>query len=110
MARVWDDFLTERDKKVFDAAGYGREAEFKGRPALLVIDINFGFVGDCAEEILDSIRKVPNSGGAEGWQARERLVGELADKQPLSTFEFPQRPQLARGPVVVLAIDLPLLH
>ena len=36
MARIWDDFLTERDQEVFGAAGYGREAEFKGRPALLV--------------------------------------------------------------------------
>ncbi len=46
MARIWDAFLTDRDKKDFGAAGYGREAEFKGRPALLIIDVNFGFVGD----------------------------------------------------------------
>ena len=63
MARIWDVFLTERDKRVFEAAGYGREAELKGRPALLIIDVNFGFVGDRPEEILDSIVKFPNSCG-----------------------------------------------
>ncbi|MDA2933851.1 isochorismatase family protein [Acidobacteria bacterium AH-259-D05] len=77
MARIWDAFLTERDLKVFGAAGYGREAELKGRPALLIIDINFGFVGDQPEEILDSIAKFPNSCGAEGWQAMEQLVPVL---------------------------------
>ena len=77
MARIWDAFLTDRDKKIFGAAGYGREAEFKGRPALLIIDVNFGFVGDRPEEILDSILKFPNSCGADGWQAMERLVPVL---------------------------------
>ncbi|MEE2822967.1 MAG: isochorismatase family protein [Acidobacteriota bacterium] len=77
MARIWDDFLTERDQEVFGAAGYGREAEFKGRPALLVIDVNYGFVGDEAEDIRDSITKFPNSCGAEGWEAMGRLVPVL---------------------------------
>ncbi len=77
MARIWDVFLTERDKRVFEAAGYGREAELKGRPALLIIDVNFGFVGDRPEEILDSILKFPNSCGEEGWQAMEKLVPVL---------------------------------
>lgn len=77
MARVWDAFLTDRDQKVFEAAGYGREAEMKGRPALLVIDVNFGFVGDRREDILDSIARFPNSCGAEGWDAMERLVPVL---------------------------------
>ncbi len=77
MARIWDAFLTERDKKVFGAAGSGREAELKGRPALLVIDVTFGFVGDRPAEILASLLKFPNSCGADGWQAMERLVPVL---------------------------------
>ena len=30
--RIWDDFLTERDKKVLAAAGYGKRGDFCGRP------------------------------------------------------------------------------
>jgi nicotinamidase-related amidase len=76
--RVWDKFLTERDKQVFAAAGYGARSGFGKRPALLVIDVNYGFVGDKPEPILESIKRWMNSCGEDGWRAvaaiREVLV------------------------------------
>src|ERR671923_1855 len=36
--RIWDKFLTERDKAVFAAGGFGARAGFGERPALLVHD------------------------------------------------------------------------
>jgi hypothetical protein len=33
--RIWDKFLTERDKAVFAAGGFGARAGFGKRPALL---------------------------------------------------------------------------
>src|SRR5262249_12936500 len=77
MARVWDSFLTDRDRTVFRAAGYGLERRFRDRPALLVIDFNFDFVGDRPEPILDSIRRFPSSCGEAGWQAMRHLVPVL---------------------------------
>ena len=59
--RVWDAFLTERDKQVFDAAGYAQPAGLGKRPAVIVIDVNYHFTGDKDEPILDSIKKWPNS-------------------------------------------------
>ena len=44
--RIWDQFLTERDREVFAASGYGTRAGFGDRPVLLVIDVNYNFVGD----------------------------------------------------------------
>jgi maleamate amidohydrolase len=38
--RIWDKFLTERDKAVFAAGGFGARAGFGQRPALVVIDVN----------------------------------------------------------------------
>jgi hypothetical protein len=38
--RIWDKFLTERDKAVFAAGGFGARAGFGKRPSLLVIDVN----------------------------------------------------------------------
>ncbi len=32
--RIWDDFLTERDRRVYEAAGYGKRVGFGTRPAL----------------------------------------------------------------------------
>jgi nicotinamidase-related amidase len=67
--RVWDEFLTDRDKKVFEASGYGARAGFGKRPALLIVDVNYGFVGDKSKPILESIKRWMNSCGEEGWKA-----------------------------------------
>jgi maleamate amidohydrolase len=71
--RIWDSFLSDEDRAVFDAAGYGQRAGPGLRPALLVVDVTYDFVGDTPEPILDSIRKFPNSCGEVGWQAMPRI-------------------------------------
>jgi hypothetical protein len=43
---IWSEFLTERDKAVFTASGYGVRGGFGKRPALLIIDVNWAFCGD----------------------------------------------------------------
>jgi maleamate amidohydrolase len=67
--RIWDKFLTERDKQVFKTSGFGAKGGFGKRPALLVIDVSYGFAGDRPEPILDSIKRWSNSCGAESWDA-----------------------------------------
>lgn len=68
-APIWDEFLTERDKQVFAASGYGARGGFGKRPALMIIDVNYGFVGDRPEPILESVKRWMNSCGEEGWAA-----------------------------------------
>jgi maleamate amidohydrolase len=75
---IWNRFLTERDKQVFAAAGYGARAGFGHRPALLVVDVNYNFCGDRREPILESIKRWRNSCGAEAWDAVAR-IRELID-------------------------------
>lgn len=70
----WDDILTERDRAVFSKSGYGKRMGFGRRPALLVIDVNYNFVGDRSEPILESIERWRNSCGEEGWVAVERIA------------------------------------
>ena len=67
--RIWDAFLTPRDKQVFEAAGYGTRGGFGKRPALLIVDVNYGFVGDKPEPILESVKRWMNSCGEDGWAA-----------------------------------------
>ena len=66
---VWTRFLTDRDKAVFAAGGFGARAGFGKRPALLVIDVNWAFCGERPEPILDSIKKWRTSCGEEAWVA-----------------------------------------
>jgi len=68
-APVWDAFLTDRDRAVFDASGYGARAGFGKRPALLVVDVNYAFCGDKREPVLESIKRWRQSGGEEAWDA-----------------------------------------
>lgn len=65
---IWDDILTERDREVFAKSGYGKRAGFGQRPAVLVIDMNYNFVGDRPEPILKSVERFRNSCGEEGWE------------------------------------------
>jgi nicotinamidase-related amidase len=85
--RIWDEFLTPRDKQVFEASGYGARGGFGKRPALLVIDVNYGFVGDKPEPILDSVKRWMNSCGEEGWEAvaaiKKLLTASRAKRIPV---------------------------
>lgn len=73
MTRIWDSILPEEDRAVFDAAGYGQRAGAGDRPALLIVDVTYDFVGDRPEPILDSIRRFPNSCGEDGWRGMARI-------------------------------------
>ncbi|MCU0906575.1 MAG: isochorismatase family protein [Rhodobacteraceae bacterium] len=67
--RIWDAYLTERDKAVFAASGFGATAEWGKRPALLVIDVNYAFCDETPKPILESITKWRTSCGEDAWEA-----------------------------------------
>jgi nicotinamidase-related amidase len=73
MERIWDKFLTERDKAVFAASGYGARGGFGKRPALLIIDVNWAFCSEGPEPILETITRWRNSCGEDAWQAMPYL-------------------------------------
>lgn len=75
--RIWDQFLTERDKAVFKAAGYTASVGFGRRPAVLVIDVAYAFCGDKPEPILESIKRWRRSCGEESWEAIARIRSVL---------------------------------
>lgn len=77
--RVWDNILTGQDKSVYEAAGFGMIMELGRRPAILVIDVTYEFVGDKPEPILESIKKFPRSCGDVGWKSIEK-IRQLLDR------------------------------
>ncbi len=76
---IWNAFLTERDKAVFKASGYGARGGFGQRPALLVIDVNYAFCDERPLPILESIKRWRNSCGEDAWIAMPYLKS-LIDK------------------------------
>src|SRR4051812_35975707 len=82
--RVWDKFLTERDKAVFASAGYGVRQGFGKRPALLIIDVNYAFCGDKREPLLESIKRWRQSAGEVAWDALpvlQRLIAAARERE-----------------------------
>lgn len=85
---VWDKFLSERDKIIYEAAGYGKRGGFGRRPAVLVVDVNYAFCGHQPESILESIKTWRNSCGEAAWKAIpyiQRLLS-AARKQHIPVF------------------------
>jgi Amidases related to nicotinamidase len=81
--RIWDQFLTERDKAVFAASGYGARGGFGKRPALIIIDVNWAFCSEKPEPILDAIKRWRNSCGEDAWEAMpylQALINKARDR------------------------------
>jgi len=102
---IWDDAITERDKLVLKACGYGRGRGLGKRPALIVIDMNYNWVGDRREPVLESIKRIRHSCGEEAWDAVNvvcQLAGKARQKDipvvyttgygPESNYESKRRP------------------
>src|SRR3989338_4630787 len=85
---IGDDVFTERDKAVFAKSGYGKKAGLGQRPAILIIDVNYNFVGDKPEPILKSVERFRNSCGEEGWESVHKIhdLLEEARKKHLPVF------------------------
>lgn len=103
--RIWDDFLTERDKQVYAQAGYGKRGGFGKRPALFIIDVQYNFCGDKAEDILEGLKQYRTHCGAEAWAAVEHIIPllELAREKNIPVFytESARRPDMVDSGVQV---------
>jgi nicotinamidase-related amidase len=75
---VWDRFLSDEDRAVFEASGWGAFLGIGERPALLVTDVIYGFTGHVDEPMLDSIATWPASCGPNAWAAIPHIQRLLA--------------------------------
>ncbi len=76
--RIWEPYLTDRDRAHLAACGPKVPYGFGERAAVLSLDNYRGAVGDRPEPLLDAIRTWPNSTGLEGWAALGRIAELLA--------------------------------
>jgi nicotinamidase-related amidase len=66
---IAERYLSERDKRMFADAGYGRKTEPGGRPAFLAIDFTYEFVGPDREPVEEAVKKTRSACGLEAWAA-----------------------------------------
>ena len=72
LEKVWEDYLTETDKKVIELGGYGQRRGFGENPALIIIDPQYNYVG-APKHILEQINKYPSGCGQDAWEAVPRI-------------------------------------
>src|SRR5262245_35444068 len=78
MTRVWDKYLSERDKDVFAAFGSAQSQGFGERPALLIVDVNYAFAGERGNTIFENIKLWHTACGEESWPAID-VIKRLLD-------------------------------
>lgn len=69
---VWDDILSERDRRVLARTGHAARRGLGTAPVVLVVDAQEHFVG-LRDDVLASIEVYPTSVGREAWDAVERI-------------------------------------
>jgi maleamate amidohydrolase len=75
---IWDGVLSDEDRTVYELSGWGVRQGWGERPALLVVDVNYDFVGYPRRPIVESVRTWRNSCGEYGWAAVGHITRLLA--------------------------------
>jgi maleamate amidohydrolase len=75
---IWDDVIPADDRRIYEIGGWGRRMGFGMNPAVLVVDVNYDFIGDEPKPILESIERWRYSCGDVGWRGVHAIAKLLA--------------------------------
>jgi len=85
--RIWDRYVTQMDKEVYEKAGWGNKVGFGTRPVIFIIDVQYRICGESPKPILEALKEYKTSCGKAGWDAIrsiERIIAVArAKKIPL---------------------------
>jgi nicotinamidase-related amidase len=73
----WRTVFPERERQIYEAAGFCEPQEFGRSPAVLIIDVVASFAGPADTDIFDSIKEYRTSCGDAGVEAVKRIEGLL---------------------------------
>ena len=68
---ISDGLIPPDEQAVYRKAGHGRCRGFGTRPALLVVDVEYNFIGEISEPVPESIAKFKDSCGTCAVSARQ---------------------------------------
>lgn len=85
---IWDDAIPAEERKIYEIGGWGRRMGFGRKPAVLVVDVNYDFVGDEPKPILESIERWRYSCGDVGWRGVHAIATLLTAARACGTRIF----------------------
>ncbi len=68
---IWDGLLSAEEQQVFDT--FRMPKPLGVRPAIIVVDVNYAFVGTSPKPLLESVQEFSTSCGALGWEGVARI-------------------------------------
>ena len=74
----WDGVVTEEEKEIYRAAGFGKPSGMGNRPALLIIDVQYRTVGTKPAPFWEAVKEFPTACGQVGWDAVHNIEKILA--------------------------------
>jgi maleamate amidohydrolase len=93
-------YLSAQDKQVLEAYAFGNCAGAGERPAVLVVDVNYTFVGEHREPVTEAIKRRRNACGEAAWNAvdaLQRVIGAARAKGlPIFYTTGDKRPDLGK--------------
>ncbi|NLC12032.1 MAG: isochorismatase family protein [Firmicutes bacterium] len=72
VTQIWEKLLTETDKKLIEFAGYGQRKGFGERPAFMIIDPQYNYMG-APKPILEQLDEYPSGCGENAWKAVPKI-------------------------------------
>lgn len=72
MSFIWEDALSEVDRLVIEKGGYGQKRGFGKKPAFVIIDAQYNYVG-ADKPIEEQLDEWPSGGGEAAWRAIEKI-------------------------------------
>lgn len=94
---VWDGLIPDDDLRTYEAAGYGVRQGPGARPALLVVDVTRGFVGDRGLSLALAVEQYRNSCGPAAWAAMPAIARLLDAARAAAVPVFYTRGRPATG-------------
>lgn len=79
---AWDDVVPESERKIYEVGGWGKRMGFGAKPAVIVVDVNYDFIGDKPEPIMESIKRWRYSCGDVGWAGVDAIARLLGTARP----------------------------
>ena len=70
----WEDVVPKSDREIYSRAGFGKSANWDGRPALVVVDALWSFIGHKPVDVLEAIKEYPTACGKPGWDGMDKIA------------------------------------
>lgn len=74
---IWEGVVPESEQEIYRKAGFGKSANWNGKPALVIIDALWSFIGHAPVDVLDAIEEYPTACGKSGWDGIEKIAVAL---------------------------------